>query len=231
MEGFVELHLGSRALDRFRLPDITYPLPISAMDSALAQEGQLPLDAMLYGLQEKSANTATDWPSLEPAMDRLAELVAPEDPGGPLSATGEHWWLEVGPVDLTQAVVTLQRGDHLVAAIAPRPDGRLRAAAYRPLDAKSARSLIALAQRPHPEHGVCMRENNWEYALDAAAGMGNVYAAERGEAYRSYWALGVGLDREGNSIPEWWGQRACRPRPSRTVVAELGIADAYAPAP
>ncbi len=54
-------------------------------------------------------------------------------------------------------------------------------ACYRRLDAKSANYLIGLGLNPY-EGRVCMRENNWEYAKDASAGMGNWYADERGEA-------------------------------------------------
>src|SRR5207302_304654 len=45
----------------------------------------------------------------------------------------------------------------------------------------------ALSLLPHPEHGVCMRENNWEYARDCSAGMANFYAFERGEAHLAWW--------------------------------------------
>ena len=121
-----------------------------------------------------------------------AELLAPDDARDVISAAGDHWWLEVGPVDLGGKLVTIQRGDALIAAITARDDGRLRVAVFRPLDAKGAEYLIGLGQVPHPEHGVCMRENNWEYALDCSAGNGNHYAAERGEAYLSYWEKGLG---------------------------------------
>jgi hypothetical protein len=76
-------------------------------------------------------------------------------------------------------VVSIQRGDSLTAAITAREDGRLRVAVFRPLCAKGAHYLIELSVVPDPEHGVRMRENNWEYALDCSAGNGNYYAADR----------------------------------------------------
>ena len=48
-----------------------------------------------------------------------------------------------------------------------------------------------------------MRENNWEYALDCSAGNGNYYAADRGEAYLSYWEKGLGISWDGSDVPEW----------------------------
>src|SRR5215210_6677952 len=126
--------------------------------------GELPFALMLHGLQQASAAGDADWKSLEPAMARLAELIVPHDTRTEVSAAGEDWWFEIGSVDLTGPIVTLQRGDALIAAIAAREDGRLSLPAYRPLDANSADHIIALALRPHRETGeVCMRANNWEY--------------------------------------------------------------------
>lgn len=126
-------------------------------------------------------------------------------------------------MDLGGKLVTIQRADALIAAITARNDGRLRVAVFRPLDAKSAEYLIGLGQVPHPEHGVCMRENNWEYALDCSAGNGNYYAADRGEAYLSYWEKGLGISWDGTDVPEWRKQLDLVARPVARVVAELGI--------
>src|SRR5690606_7701925 len=131
-------------------------------------------------LQEAASDGEADWKHLEPAMSRLSAMLAPEDERDVISAAGDTWWVEVGPADLRDKLVTIQRGDNLIAAIVPRDDGRLRVAVFRALDARSARYLTGLGQVPHPERGVCMRENNWEYALDCSAGTGNYYASERG---------------------------------------------------
>ena len=157
-------------------------------------------------------------------MARLAALVAPEDDHRDLlTVMGDEWWLELGPVDLDSEIVTIQRDDELVAAIATRDDGRLRAAAFRPLDAASAARLIALAQNPHPEGGVCMRDNNWEYAKDASAGMGQVYAAEAGTSYLSYWQFGLGILHDRTESPVFRPSRTLEPRRPAEVANELGI--------
>jgi len=144
-----------------------------------------------------------------------------------LSATGDEWWVELGTVDLGNKVVTIQRGENLIAAIAPRPDGRLRVSSFRPFDAKSARYIINMAREPHPEHGVCMRENNWEYALDCSAGNGNFYAFERGEAYISYWEHGIGVMADRTIDHHWWAMRQLNGRRPSLAVAELGIHYTY----
>ena len=223
MRRLVELHLKPETLERYGLPDIPYPVPANSLESAQRDRGVMPLALLLHGLQQRSRNDGEEWRQLELAMDRLAELLMPDDSRQIVSASGDSWWLEVGPVDLNAELVTIQRGGVLIAALTSRDDGRLRVAAFRPLDAKSADYLIGLGLVPDPEHGVCMRENNWQYALDCAAGNGNHYAAERGEAYLSYWQKGLGISWDGTELPEWRNQMACEARPAARVVAELGV--------
>jgi hypothetical protein len=68
-----------------------------------------------------------------------------------------------------------------------------------------------------------MRENNWEYALDSSAANGNFYAAQRGEAYLSYWEKGIGVSSDGTEIPEWRRQKDLRARRPGIVATELGV--------
>lgn len=226
--GLVMLRFKTAALERLGLPDIEYPVMLGSLDAALGDQGELPFAQMLFGLQLHCQDGASDWQTLEPAMARLAELIAPQNDDRPLvDAAGETWWLEIGPVDLTQEIVTIQRREELIAAIRPRDDGRLRIAAYRPLDAKSAQYLIDLAMHPHPEHGVCMRSNNWEYARDCSFGMGNHYAYDRGEAHLSYWEKGIGYTHDGDEVPNWLARRDLTPRIPAHVAMELGVHYAF----
>jgi len=221
MKNFAELHLKPEILARYGLPDIPYPVPATELESVLLGNGDLPLAVMLRCLQERNKDGKAEWQRDEPAIDRLAELLAFDDPLDVVTVAGDHWCLEVGPVNLNGELVTIQRGDALIAAITAKNDGSLRAAVFRPLDAKSAKYLIDLAQLPDPEHGVCMRENNWEYALDCSASNGNNYAANRGEAYLSYWEKGLGIHRDGSDVPTWRKQMSLVARPVARVVTEL----------
>lgn len=223
MQNFAEIHLKPETLERYGLPDILFPVPKAELQVALSGDGELPLAAMLHGLQQRSRDGEAQWQQVEHAMDRLAELLAPDDHREVISAAGDNWWLEIGPVDLRGRLVAVQRGDVLVAAVSAREDRRLRVAVYRQLDAKSAEYLIGLGQVPHPEHGVCMHENNWEYALDCSAGNGNHYAADRDEAYLSYWEKGLGVSWDGTDLPEWRKQQALVARPTARVVTELSV--------
>ncbi|MGY0650375.1 hypothetical protein ACW7GZ_00670 [Luteimonas sp. A537] len=146
MHQMIELHPTADALTGLGLPAIPYPVALPAFQAAVANDGELPLADMLHGLQLRAARETADWQAMEPAMARLAELLAPDDAGECLAAEGAGWWIEIGPVDLGGAVVALQRDDALLAAIAQRADGRLRMAAYRPLDGHSIELLVGLAR-------------------------------------------------------------------------------------
>jgi hypothetical protein len=221
---FAELHLKPEALLRFGLPSIGYPIPAAMLPELLASSDDLPLAALLNWLQQQSSRAECDFRKLEPAMARLARLLAPDDDThDTVTAIGDDWWLELGPVDLADEIVTIQRDDELIVAIARRDDGRLRVAAYRPLDASSANKLLILAQNPHPDGGVCMRENNWEYALDASAGMAQVYAAEEGSAYFSYWQRGIGTFHDGKESAIFRAHRNLAPRRPAEVAIEIGL--------
>jgi hypothetical protein len=219
----VDMTFRAETLSRLSLPAIPYPLPERLLDLALRQDGDLPLAFMLHGLQLRCGEGTAQWRTCEPAMARLAELLAPEEQRMVVSAESEKWFLEVGPVDLDAQLVTIQRDEQLVAAMVSRADGRLRVAAYRPLDAKSIRYLTGLGVRPHPNGTVCMRPNNFEYALDCSAQTGNLYAAIAGEAHLSNWDTGIGVERNGTESITWRPQRALHPRPVAHVVAEIGV--------
>lgn len=224
----MEVRFTRAMLARFGLPDILYPITVDMLDAALGGGGNLSWAELLHGLQQRSAAGDADWQALEPALDRLAELVAPADARAIISAGGEDWWVEIGPVDLGQPIVTIQRREQLVAALGRREDGRLRLAVYRPLDAKSARCVIALSLRPHPDDGsVCMRENNWEYALDSSASWSQWYAFERGEAHLSSWEYGIGIHHDGATDPEWQAMSGLAARRPAKVAIELGVAYAF----
>ena len=188
----------------------------------------LPFAELIYFLQVQSATGEADWRASEGARSRLAELLAPADQRKTITAAGPEWWLEIGPVDLARPVITIQRGEALIAAIQSREDGSLRIAGYRPLDARSARLLIDLALRPHPANGrVCMRPNNWEYALDCSAGAGQTYAAFRNEAHLAYWPRGMGGTAAGEPDGDGGHQGSPPARRPSHVAIDLGVAYAF----
>jgi hypothetical protein len=218
---FTEFRLTPRVLARYSLPDIAYPFPRGAVQPA--EDAELPLAEILFGLQQVIEDGGADWKACEAAMDQLAHLLASDARAKVIISAGENWWLEIGPVDLDATLVTIQRGDSLIVAITPTQDGCLRVASFHPICAKSARYLTGLGHMPDPQHGVNMRENNWEYALDSSAGMGNVYASTRGEAYLSFWEKGIGVSSDDSVIPEWRAMKELIARPPSLLQAELWV--------
>lgn len=223
MTDLAYLHLPQGMLERHGLPDHPYPVPSAWVTAEVGAECELSFGQLLFGLQLASAATGKDWERFEPAMERLAALIARELDEEVSAIATERWGLELGAVDLGGTLVTIQRDERLIAAIARRPDGGLRAAVYRPLDAKSAAYLTGLSVNPAPEGGVCMRENNWEYALDCSAGMGNHYAAHEGKAYLSYWEMGFGNFAQGGQSPIFRPSPELVPRRGAEVAVELRV--------
>lgn len=119
---------------------------------------------------------------------------------------GPNFTIYLGDVDLKKSIVTIQKEMTLVAALQDRGDGKLLTSIYQPLCEKATNSLTNLSINPDEDGNVCMRPNNWEYALDCSASTGNIYASDRGEAYLSYWEFGLGVLSDGKVVPEWANQ-------------------------
>jgi hypothetical protein len=224
MGNYTRVQWNTAVTGTFNLPNIGYPVPVDAYDDILAGGGEIDFASMLYWLQEYSAGQKEGWEELEPAMLRLAEILAPEDLRDRLTAQGDNWFLEIGSIDPDATLVTIQRGDALIAAIAPREDFRLRVAIYRPPDAKAIGYLLDLGQIPHPEYGIAMRANNWEYTLDHANhDFAAAMACERGESYLSYWQYGLGVYQDGSRSSSFYDLRDQAPMlPSRAMI-QLGV--------
>jgi hypothetical protein len=181
-------------LGRLGLPPIPFPLPAELQ----AADDEFALDYLLYWLQDCSASPGADWQGLEYALQRVLEHLAADresaanGSGNSRIAESERWWLRLDPVALDRELLTLERQGYMLAAISPSEDMRLQLIAYRPLDAQSLRLITQLAEHPHPRLGVGMRENNWQLALDTAAGQENFLASTQGAAYLAHWPSGLG---------------------------------------
>lgn len=223
MSDYVKIRWAPETLAKVGMLDTDYPMPIKDFERFVSGE-EFQLDLILYWLQDYSANSPKDWMDCEPAMLRLSELIAPldKDPHS-IIVEGDNWSLQIAPVELAQEIVTIQRGNHLLAAIQDAGNGRLRVTAYRPLDSKAAMYLSSLSLNPAPDGTVCMRPNNWEYALDCSAGRGNAYAAEAGAAYLSYWEFGLGVCRDGSNVDDWYSQRSLEPIAPKYTAMQIGI--------
>lgn len=178
MQQMIELHPRADALDVLGLPAIPYPVALPAFKAAVANDGELPLADMLRGLQLRAADGA-GWRRLEPAMARLSELLAPDGAHAAVDCGGEGWSLEIAQAAADRGSLRLCRDGSLLATISDRGDGRLRLAAFRPLDARSIGLLLGLAATGGPGDG----HGCWQRALEAAAGPAQREAAAQGLAH------------------------------------------------
>jgi len=171
MPNIIEMRLKPQVLGKYGLPDIEYPVHLETLEAALGESGEMPFAEMLFGLQERSRAGTADWQRLEPAMDRLAQILAPRDDREVFYAGDDNWRLELGPLDLAnEKLVAVQRGGLLIAALADRGEGLLRASVFRPLDAKSLGFLISLNMNPGPANHSTRKGNNLECAVAQARG-------------------------------------------------------------
>ncbi|UPG74711.1 hypothetical protein MVG78_19875 (plasmid) [Roseomonas gilardii subsp. gilardii] len=211
---FVLLRLERDYREQYGIPDAYLPVP-------MPMAADLPPEVLLRLLQEHAASSPT-WQTFEPAWSRLAEeLGRGMSDKAVLDIGTEDWCLSLRTVDLSQEIVTLQRGEHLIAAITPQEDGGLGVASYRPLDQRALSLLTGMAIRPSLDGSVAMRPNNWEYARDQSAGIGQAYAADEGITYISYWEHGLGLSHNGSIVEIWHEQRSLNARSSAAIAAEL----------
>lgn len=214
MHQMIELHPKPDALRGLGLPAIPYPVALQTFQAAVANDGELPLADMLHGLQLRAAVPGAKWRPLVPAMARLAELLAPDDAAACISAAGEDWWLEIGPVDLRAPLVALRRGGTLVAVACDRGDGRLRVATWQPLDARSADLLMDFAATP-PVPGV--------HAGTATSAWERIRAAAEADAGNHGTDGEHALSWQPEGLVITPGEDLSGPRRPAHVVAELGI--------
>ena len=215
------------ALADLGLEEIRYPIPHRELPEIISSN-DVPYHMLLLWLQLYSSVSPEDWEELERAMSALTSLIGGDARQSTANVAGDSWKFVASPADLKKEVVTIQRKQLLVAAISGSDQGGLIVSHYRPLDAKSIRYLLGLARLPYHDGTVSMRPNNFEYAKDCSAGMGNTYAFTRGEAHLSYWEFGVGLDREENPVDGWIDQRQLEPKSADSLAVEVGIFYQYA---
>lgn len=219
---FINIRLKDTLLEELDLPNIEYPIPTYIFSESLETDN-IPFGAMLFGLQNIDVVT----PEIVIAKNKLAELLSPYDNREIITACGEDWWLELGPVNMDKEMVTIQQNSDLIGAIQPRGDGRLLVATYRMLDKNSLSILLAASIIPHPQFGVHIRKNNWEYIKDNAALISNTYADMRGEPYLSYWKIGLGIGDDKSIVDVWYSQRKLKPIRPQITATEIGVYHTY----
>jgi hypothetical protein len=104
-----------------------------------------------------------------------------------------------------------------------REDGRLRVAVFRPLDSKSVDYLINLAQTCDHNLKTNQSERFWGNISARSQKIGNFYAADRGEAYLSFWEKGIGMNGDGTENATYRPYKDLSPRRAIVVLKELSV--------
>lgn len=169
------------------------------------------------------ADDAPDWQKFTEAQLRLAARCATPDEHTFGTVQGDDWRIDLGDINVQAPAIGLHKGESLLAVIQKSNAGRLRVTAWQPLDGRSLSMLLAMARKPDPVHGVCMRENNWEYALDCSAANGQIYAANAGKSYLALWQYGLGIKADGSVDESCHSNSFKKPIRPYLVAAMLGI--------
>lgn len=192
MDEYIQLELKSDFLKKHNLPNVHYPIPTSSLQYVLNSGGNIDLHSLLFWFQCYSSSLKNEWKEIEPALLRLAQILATKNDDSVGDIYTPDFYLHIKQMDISQELITISRKDKVLVAIQPHLNLTISIAVFYPLDAKTISLLIDLGKCPHPQYGVSMRKNNWEYALDVAAQKtSSIYAKERGDSYLSYWNNGL----------------------------------------
>ena len=222
MTTFAKMRWKSEKLQQIGLPDCEYPIPSDLLPELIASGEMILPEYLLCWLQEYSSSLSEGWEELEPAMSALLEILAPDDNKMESSAESDTWALTLAPVDLTQKIVTIQRGGRVLAAISPLEDESLRLSIYSPLDANSLRRLCGMSAKQLN----MSYDTNWEVAVV----MGNkayqtCLSMDAGQSYTSIWDYGLGFDHNREKVEEYYQQRNIKPVRAAVAAIQLGVYD------
>ncbi len=223
MSELVGLKFKPDALQKLGLPNQEFYIPKEALFASVNALGILPPELLLHGLQLKLGEKDINPKELHPAIFRLFEMLYEPELENETGTEGNNWSFVYGDIDLAKdEIVTIQRQDRLLAAF--RQHGpNLVMCAYEPLD-DDALSLTK---------GICMdfdgmskeiiAENKLKYAAHRAGSFGQMYSADAGNSYLSYWQYGLGKSNTGEETATWVSQVGLQAIPAMHVGTQLQV--------
>ena len=217
---FTKMRWKPEKLKEMGLPNCDYPIPSDLLPEVITSGKMILPEYLLCWLQEYSSTLSEGWEELEPAMSALLEILASDDSKMESTVEGDDWALQLGPVDLTKKIVTIQRGGRVLAALSPLEDERLRLSIYAPLDADSLRKIYIMSAKE-----LCMSyHSNWEVAFT----LGNKFYQssirnDAGKSYTSTWEYGLGLDSNQEKREDYFQQRNITPARAAVAATQLGV--------
>ncbi len=220
MTTFAKMRWKPEKLKEIGFPDCAYPIPSDLLPEVIVSGEMILPEYLLCWMQEYSSTLSEGWEELEPAMSALIEILASDDQKMESSVEGNDWALKLGPVDLTQKIVAIQRGGRVLAALNPLEDESLRLSIYSPLDADSLKRIYLMSAKK-----LCMSyDTNWELAVVC----GNKFYQssiknDAGESYTSIWDYGLGLDSNQEKVEDYFQQRNITPARAAVAAIQLGV--------
>lgn len=220
MTKFAKMRWKPEKLKTRGLPDCDYPIPADLLPEIIISGEMILPEYLLCWMQAYSSTLSEGWNELEPPMSALIEILAHDHTKMEMSVEGDDWALQLGPVDLTKKIVTIQRGGRVLAALNPLEDESLRLSIYAPLDADSLKRLYIMSSK-QLSMGY---DTNWEVAVTFGR---KFYQSsirnDAGQSYTSIWDYGLGFDSNKEKDDRYYSQRNITPVRTAVAAMQLGV--------
>jgi ADP-ribosylglycohydrolase len=223
MSEFVVLKFKPDALQKWQLPDQDYYLPTEALIAGVINHASLLPELLLHGLQTKLASPDVAAKSFDSAMSALFDVLYKPDLETETGTDGNNWSVKYGDIDLTtDEIVTIQRQNRLLAAF--RQEGpNLIICAYEPLDSDALNLVKSVCKDVDRMANEVIGQNKLKYAARLSGGFGQMYAADAGNTYLSYWQYGLGVSSDGTLIAPWHEQTSLAAIPHMHTGTQLQV--------
>jgi ADP-ribosylglycohydrolase len=223
MTKLVALTFKTEALDTWQLPDQEYYLPHEALLAGLDEKGLLPPELLLHGLQCKLTENDVAPKFLYPAIFALFETFYEAELENEDGTEGDNWSVKYGDINLaTEEIVTIQRQDRLLAAF--KQDGpNLVMCAYEPLDDSALSKVKGICEDVDKMAKETVTDKKLQYAANRSNSFGQMYAADAGRSYVSYWQNGLGISNDGALLEPWIQQINLVAIPSMHIGTQLQV--------
>jgi ADP-ribosylglycohydrolase len=221
------LKLKPEALQKWRLPEQDYYLPTEALLASAAENSIVQPELLLHGMQLKLTETAVDFTSIHTAIIALFNVLYESSLETETGTKGNNWSLKYGDIDLVNdEIVTIQRQDRLLAAFRQHgPD--LIMCAYEPLDDNTLSKVKSICQDADKMVNETITDKKLQYAANLSSGFGQMYAADAGKSYLSYWKQGLGICNDGTCADIWRLQSDLKVIPHMHIGTQLQVHELF----
>jgi ADP-ribosylglycohydrolase len=223
MSELAVLKLKPEALQKWQLPEQEYYLPTEALFASVSENSNMRPELLLHGMQLKLSEPNADFRLIHTAMFALFNTLYEVSLETETKTEGNNWSLKYGDIDLANdEIVTIQRQNRLLAAFRQEgPD--LIMCAYEPLDDQALSKIKSICQDVDKMVNETVAEKKLQYAAHLSSGFGQMYAADAGRSYLSYWQHGLGVCNDGTLAEIWHKQAGLKSIPHMHIGTQLQV--------